>query len=167
MGRLIKGERDEGNLYTLKRSKGIIQKMERLDFCEYLIAPEYKKNVTFEMEYKFFNLQVEAKILIIPNNSLRYIDYWRGYITVLDKRDKIRVKNLLYPLIDLYIHGQWTEITDEKLTFKCNHYNDNYLKLNDDKELYFGRSPKDLPDCSFKSHDWLIEEMKKVIDQVY
>ena len=217
MGRIIKGERNEGPNYTLKRSKGVIQKMDRLDFCELLIAPDYekempslsinKKTIKYDEKYKFFNLQVETKILIPSNNSATFIDYWRGHITVLpsevkikknkmdrskiqhsermdissnrragysisgdistDGIDKVRVKNLLYPLKNLYIHGRWKEITDEKLTFSCNNSNDNYLKLSEDDKLVFGAKLYNLYDSSFKTSDWLIEKMKEVIDQIY
>ena len=58
MGRLIAGKRDEGPNYLFKRSKGIVQKMERLDFCEILIAPEYEKeSVKYNEAYKFKKLE--------------------------------------------------------------------------------------------------------------
>jgi hypothetical protein len=194
MGRLIAGKRDEVPKYFFKRSNGIVQKMERLDFCEILIAPEYEKeSVKYNETYKFFNLQVEAKILEASNNNNKFIDYWRGHITVLpsevkikkkDKKegidisskeraghtvdgvDKVRIKNLLYPLKDLYIHGGWKNITDERLTFSCNNCNDNFLKIGDGN-LIFGRKNGDLPNSSFKSHDWVMEKLKEVIDKIY
>jgi hypothetical protein len=167
MGRLIKGNRDEGPNYILRKSKNIVQKMDRLDICEFLMAPDYEKEIKLDEEYKFFNLQVTTKILESSKNSSNFIDYWRGHIEGKDKKDKVRTKNLLYPLKSLYIHGNWKEISDEKLTFECNNYNDNYLKLNDKEEVVFSRKLHDLPDSSFKSPDWVIEKLKAVIDQVY
>lgn len=144
--------------FRYKKNKNIEQKLFETDFYNFIIVDE--KEIIIKVIYKEFILEAEAVILTTKNFS--YIAYWKGNLKV-NTEDKIRSKNLLFSLSKFNPHQGWLNKSECCLTFSCNQYSDLFLYLRDNN-LYY--SPN-LKESSFKNYEWLLEELKRIVDKIY
>jgi hypothetical protein len=161
MGRSFKKESNLIPIYNIILGNGHIQRLDHFDFCNMILIPDdvEEEYIKFKIEYKNFILETKAKIVVI-NNS-KFIDYWEGSITI-DIKDKVRIKNLLRPLKNVSVHGGWTKASDKKLVFECNYDFDIFI-INNTINTTSEKNDK----ISFKTKEWVLQELMSVIDSVY
>jgi hypothetical protein len=154
--------------YRFKKNKNVEQIMTQEDFLEFIIAYDNsKENVIIKEYYKGFILEAEGIIETADEEKFKYITYWKGHLKV-NTEDKTRAKNLLYPLERIRPWGGWKVKKDDCLTFNCSSYNDLYLYYEeDDGYLHFSYNGVELKNVSYKNYEWVLEELKEIVDEKY